>query len=140
MDSAEATLLIADGPEGSETIQKVLQPGFRFLTAATFDDCVARLHEDFQMILCGVHFAESRMFDLLRVAKSDARSRAKPVLCYRDLPSQLSMTNFEALEISCKALGAAGFVDLYALRERVGIDRADRELRRIVLSHLGKDD
>lgn len=70
------------------------------------------------MILCGAHFADSRMFDLLRVVKAEPRSREKPVLCYGDLPSQLSMTNFEALEISWKTLGAVGFVDFHALRKK----------------------
>lgn len=140
MAPAEFTLLIADTEDGSKAIQKVLQPGFRFVTATGFDDCVARLRDDFDMILCGVHFAESRMFDLLRMAKAEPQSREKPMLCYRDLPSQLSMTNFEALEISCKALGAVGFMDFYALRMKVGPDNADRVLRRMVLSYLGELD
>lgn len=130
-----ARILVADVPAGISTIRNVIKDGATVIGAETIDSAVLALHQGVDAILCGIHLEESRMFDLLRVVKADPRFRAVPFKCFRDLESELPPTFLESLDISCKALGAIGFIDMYRLKQQVGIHRADEEFARIILSH-----
>jgi hypothetical protein len=44
--------------------------------------------------------------------------------------------NLEIIATASKALGAAGFVDLYSLQVTDGVERAGREFARVVLACL----
>lgn len=50
--------------------------------------------------------------------------------------AELGRALLEGLEIACASLGAARFVDLFDLKERLGVDRADAQFREILLSLL----
>ncbi len=75
------------------------------------------------LILCGVHFDDSRMFDLPRTARSDFA--AIPFVCCR----------IQAIDIAAKSLGAAAFVDMPGLSREFGNDGAEAQFRSSVLAH-----
>jgi hypothetical protein len=129
-------ILVADVSAGLATIRNVLGVDVDLVHATTIFQATKLLRQETDMILCGIHFDESRMFDLLRVVKADIQYRKIPFLCFRDLESDLERTLFESLEISCKALGAEKFVDLWALKKKFGVSKADEEFRRIIVNHL----
>jgi len=133
------TAMVADVSAGQESMATILRDRVRLVHVAGMDGALAALGEGVGLVLCGVHFDESRMFDLLRLAKADKRFRSIPFICYRDLQSELAPPLLESLRIACTALGAEAFIDLYALKQRVGIHAADDEFRRLVEQCFGKN-
>ena len=64
--------------------------------------------------LIGLHFDESRMFDLLRYVRADGKYARVPVVCFRGVvvPDAKGKIVLEAVELACKAIGANAFFDL----------------------------
>jgi hypothetical protein len=131
-------ILVADLPEGQATIENIVGRNAILIPVGTLGAALQEAEGSVDMILCGIHFDESRMFDLLRFCEAQDQFRSRPFLCYRDLESELESTLLESLDISCRALGATGFIDLYTLKRRYGIDQADREFAAIIFSYLDR--
>lgn len=129
-------ILVADTDEGMITIRNVFSSDATLMHVTTIPQALAAMTTNINMVLCGIHFDECRMFDLLRFVKADVRHRSIPFLCYRDLDSALSRTILEGLEIACKALGASSFIDVYELKRTNGLARADDAFRRLVFTSL----
>jgi hypothetical protein len=68
--------------------------------------------EPFSMVLVGVHFDESRMFDLLRYLQSRGQPVGCAVICMRSQHFVSPAITIEGLEIAAKALGCNLFLDL----------------------------
>lgn len=128
-------VLLADVAEDFPTIERILGPDVAVVRAERLDDALGAMTSGLDLVLCGIHFDDSRMFDLLRYAKADPVLRGVPFLCFRDRASELAPTLFEGLDIACRALGGVGFVDLIALRRRVGAAQGDAEFRALVLRY-----
>ncbi|MFN3651295.1 MAG: hypothetical protein ACK47B_17105 [Armatimonadota bacterium] len=126
-------VLVADVDEGFRTLENVFGETAELITVSTVSDALeSLLGHQVDLVVCGIHFDDSRMFDLLRTIQADQRLRGTPCLCFRDLNSQLAAALLESLEISCRALGAEGFVDLYELKRKYGVAGADERFRLIL--------
>jgi CheY-like chemotaxis protein len=67
----------------------------------------------FDLIICTIVFDESKMFDLLRLAKSRPEWQRIPFVCARVRANILrSPTAMEAAAVTCRALGGDAFVDI----------------------------
>jgi PleD family two-component response regulator len=96
----------------------------------TIDEAKAVLTgRNFDLIVIGVHFDESRMFDLLRHVRWQERHRATPVVCVLTVEFTRHAIAAEGLEIAVKALGGTAYLDLKSI--------ADGEGRRIIEDLLG---
>ncbi|WIG97913.1 hypothetical protein [Myxococcus sp. SDU36] len=134
-------ILVADVPSGVQTLRSVLGDTVELLPASVMADALKCLREGVELAVCGVHFDESRMFDFLRTVKADPVTRGIPVLCFRDLDSTLAPMLLQSLEISCRALGAVGFIDIHDLKSRHGSGNADARFRKAIAAALRtKDD
>lgn len=133
-------VLAADTPQGIATLRNILEPSIHVIGASTMGEAIELMKINIDLMVCGIHFESSRMFDLLRLAKADPLAREKPILCYRDLSSELAPAILHGLKIACRALGAADFIDLYTLKQEVGTISADERFLAIVLRHLGAVD
>jgi len=102
----------------------------------TLSEAISSLHRDVESIVCEIHFDDSRMFDLLRLAKADPATREIPFVCFRDMDSHLAPPFLESLQIACKALGAVAFIDLFDLKARYGTKQADARFREILTNAL----
>lgn len=131
------TILVADVPAGIASLRKIMGEMAALKSACKIADALGLLSPDFDLVVCGVHFDESRMFDFLMAAKSDPGTRHVPFICFRDLDSALHPTMLRSLEISCRALGAE-FVDLFELKRKYGVDEADERFRELILSREPK--
>jgi hypothetical protein len=129
---------VADLSPGAATLHEILGDNVNVTSAGTMPEALQILEQGVDLIVCGVHFDESRMFDLLMSVKADLRARVIPFLCYRDLNSALDPTSLRGLHMSCAALGAAGFIDLYELKSQHGIPEADRRFRELICSLLNE--
>jgi CheY-like chemotaxis protein len=130
------TVLVADAPAGVATLENVLHGHARIVGTNATAEALSLMKGGVDLVVCGVHFDDSRMFDLLRLAKADPQTRALPFACFRDMQSELSDFLLQGLDIACSALGSDLFVDLLSLKKRHGIEEADAQFRRLLLRLL----
>jgi CheY-like chemotaxis protein len=71
----------------------------------------------FDLIMIGIHFDESRMFELLHSVRADKRYAEVPVICFRGIAMEDSQIGFslDAVEAACTAAKANAFFDLTAV-------------------------
>jgi hypothetical protein len=90
------------------------------------------------MIVCGVHFDEGRMFDLLRRVKGDpALSQVLFVPVLGALPANSSAMG-DSIRSATATLGADGFIDLSRMSARLSqreVAEKLREMTRQALAH-----
>jgi hypothetical protein len=114
-------------------VQRSLGEYVELVPVYTFDEAVKRLRAaaDIELILCGIYFAQTRMFDLLRVAKAEFPS--VPFVACRIGETEIPQVTLEAVAIASRSLGAATFLNIPLLRPD---DGADQEFRSRVLAEL----
>ena len=134
MKNAKPDVLVAEVPGVIPLVQEAWQDNFSLTFCTSTAEAEGLLEKRFDVIVCGTHFAESKMFDLLRMAKSKPNAQGVPFLCIRVLDGELDGTAFQSISIATCALGAAGFVDLNRWRREYGFDQAREKLRQLVLS------
>jgi CheY-like chemotaxis protein len=101
---------------------------------------MSALRHDIDLIVCGLHFDESRMFDLLRAVKADPATRDIPFLCVKAISGALDRTIYESIKISTRALGAEDFYDLSEERERLGEKLAVRQIGEYIYRLVSAND
>jgi len=127
-------LLVAGTSPAIRAIQHAFASEADCIPAHSIDEALHGFEQHPDMIVCNVRFDESRMMNLLEVAKSTPATRETPFLCVRLSPMPPSWK--KGIEVAVLALGAVAFLDLSSLEKSMGRDAAEKELRRIVLSHL----
>jgi hypothetical protein len=120
-----------------EALARLLGDDVQLNAVATLHDARDALAADGEivLVLCGVHFDESRMYDLLRYVR--ATYPALPFLCCRVLDSEIPQISREAIRIAAEALGATFFVDLPSLKKQLGAPAGEQRFRALVLGTLG---
>ena len=63
------------------------------------------------LVVIGVYFDDSQMFDLLRYIRADEDHSEVPLICVRGQPGFTAVSG-RTLELTCKALAADAFIDL----------------------------
>ena len=132
-------VLAADTPEGIETLRNVLEPAIQVFSASSMRDAFDLLRHEVDLLVCGIHFDNSRMFDVLRIVKSHPAVQHKRILCYRDRALDLPAVLPQGLTIACTAMGAIDFVDLHALKQQFGARIAHAQFLAIVLRCLSSN-
>ena len=100
-------ILIADPPESDRRLAAILS-GHELVFVRSLAAALRTLRERrFDLVLVGVHFDESRMFDQMREITEGTQ-----VVCVRSQQFQSSAITLEGLEIAAKALGCTLFLDL----------------------------
>jgi hypothetical protein len=108
-----AKLIVAASSEPRAILERILA-GHELSCPQTLDEVEKMLREHhFDLIVCTVFFDESRMFDLLRMVKSRPEWKGIPFVCARlrrhVLDARIAR---EGVAFTCKALGAAAFLDV----------------------------
>jgi DNA-binding NtrC family response regulator len=110
-------ILVADVPELDARLAEVLG-GRELHFVRTVDQAMRALaQQDFELLVISVHFDDSRMFDLLREARTDARNRDIPIVCVREPRHGFTAISSHTLEVTCRALDANLFLDLASLND-----------------------
>ncbi|HEX7220779.1 MAG TPA: hypothetical protein VF280_16325 [Burkholderiales bacterium] len=105
-------ILVADTPAGDRRISEIL-PGYELEFVRTLGAAQRAIdRERFALVLVGVHFDESRMFDLLRYLQARSAPAGCAVICMRTHHFASTAITIEGLEIATKALGCNLFLDL----------------------------
>ena len=106
-------ILVAASPEPRPIVERILA-GHQLAFAGTIEEAEQLLHErPFDLIICTVAFDESRIFDLVRLAKSTAEWRQMPFLGAGVRHTILrSPVALQSVAFACRALGAEAFLDI----------------------------
>jgi hypothetical protein len=105
-------ILVADVPEILAEVDKQLGKAFSLVLISKFEEARDVIDEGCDVIVCGVHFADGSMFDLLRYAKSRAGSKNIPFVCVKFVADAMSDAIFRSIHSAATILGADDFVDL----------------------------
>jgi CheY-like chemotaxis protein len=108
-----ARILVAASPEPRAIVERILA-GHELTCAETMvvaEQCLGE--KTFDLIICTIVFDESRMFDLLRLAKSTPEWKRIPFVVARVRPYILrSASVLRSTAFTCGALGAEAFLDI----------------------------
>ena len=89
---------------------------------------------EYHMVILGVLFDESRMFELLRVVRTYKMNALTPVVCMLTGESNLSAVAIEGLDHAVKAMLANAFLNLTKFPDdRVGNERVRRIIDYLIL-------
>jgi len=126
------TILVADVPSMDGRYAAALA-GWPLAYVRTMREAHALLeHQRFSLVVIGVYFDDSRMFDLVRFIRNDDIHNEVPIVCVRGSPGFTAVTT-RTLEMAVKALSADAFVDLLHFDdERAG----EASLRAVVRPYL----
>jgi hypothetical protein len=109
----DKNVLVADVPQVQARMAAVLAQERVVFVHTLVAALSALAAQDFDLVLIGLHFDESRMFDLVREVRSGHRNHAVPIVCFRMRPFAFPIS-MQVIEVTVKALGAQGFADLAA--------------------------
>lgn len=102
-------VLVADVPAMDERYRAIL-PSAEVRCVRSMGEASRVLDvREFDLLIVGVHFDESRMFELLWLAR--AKSLATPVVCTRGCQIQAALSSVAGLGMAARCLGASDFID-----------------------------
>ena len=110
---AESRILLAASPfENVERLERLLGERHTIVRVNTTEQAVAAIKTElFDMIICGVLFDDSRMFDVLKSVKKDKLQKPKPFICYKQSSSVLSSDMEAAVATAARVIGANCYLD-----------------------------
>ena len=107
-----ARVLVADVPEMDDRVAHCL-PGHELVFVRNMYEAVRALRRDgFSLVVIGLHFDESRMFELLSHVRSISAYDTVPVICIQGLELIVPEAVMRTVDMAVKALGGTAFVDL----------------------------
>ena len=119
-------ILVADVPELDARLAVVLaEHELRFVRTVA-EAMRALAQEAFDLLVISVHFDDSRMFDLLREARTEVRNHGIPIVCLREPGLGFTAISSHTLEVTCRALDANAFLDLATINDDAQRDAALR--------------
>jgi len=133
MSSAAPRVLVADTPESFEVFRDALTTPVTLVHATTLESAKEALEPPPALVVCGCHFDEGRMYDLLRHLKAAKALNKVPFMAVRCVPGELlDDTLYESVKIAVRALGGNAFVDLLRWQRRWGAAEASHRLTHLV--------
>lgn len=132
-------VLLAATEAGLAVLHAILHGHARLRCALSLPEALALAAErDVDLVLCTFQFAESQMFEFLRLCQ--AGRPELPFVCCRVLNGRLERGAIAAARHAAVVHGAAGYLDLPVLLQRHGAEEGGRMFRDAVLAHCVKQD
>jgi hypothetical protein len=128
-------LLVAIRPDDIHIMEDVLAAEFQIILCHTLADARSALAESLDAIVCGLHFDDGNMFELLQLVRSSPATKTAPFFCIKGVGGELSPSIFKSIVIATEKMGADGFVDISDLAARLG-ERQAYDVVREALHHL----
>lgn len=111
-------------------MERLLGEKHELVIATTLMESVAKLEEEeFDLIIIGVHFDESRMFELMSQCKAIPKNSIKPIICFCTRDTPLTRTMHHSIDTATKALGAWMYLDQHDYNVK---RNPDAEMQRVV--------
>jgi hypothetical protein len=127
-------IVVADTPDSVQAFRAALTTPLPLVCATTFDAAREALAPAPALVVCGCHFDEGRMYDLLRHMKASPGLQGVPFMAVRCLEGELDGALYESVKIAVRALGGNAFVDLLRWQGRWGVPDASHRLTQLVQS------
>ncbi|MGE5538233.1 MAG: hypothetical protein ACM30I_06430 [Gemmatimonas sp.] len=135
MPDRRAKILVADVPEVIPLHREILCPRYDVEAVVDYHAACNRVGDDTDLVICGVHFDESRMVEFF----SAVRHIPKTFVCFRGVETPLPPAALRVTKLACEVLGGAGFIDFVSMREKYGHDAAvDKALDCVERALVGK--
>lgn len=109
-------IVVAIRPEDAEVMHRILGAEFELVLCTTLAEAQQALGPDVDMIACGVHFDDGRMFDLLKYVKDDEALSGIPFWGMLRDGGMLSSAITRGIRTAMKTLGANGLFNLSQLQ------------------------
>src|SRR4051812_12884179 len=114
--TAAKTILIATVPQAAERLRRILGADVRMPTI--FEEAAQLLRDErMALAIIGVHFAESRMFELLSFARGSVANRDTPIVCVLGIRGGLSEGLIRSIASTVNAMPGCVFLNLAALAD-----------------------
>jgi CheY-like chemotaxis protein len=132
--STAPRILVADDAEAFEAFRSALTSTFSLVRAATVEQAKdLLLPPPPALVVCGCHFDEGRMYDLLRHMKATPGLANLPFMAVRCVEGDLlDDALYESVKIAVRALGGNAFVDVLRWQRRWGQAEAAHRLTHLV--------
>jgi|SRR6516165_484656 hypothetical protein len=128
-------ILIADTPEAFERLKQALSHHYHLDFAENYDQAISLLKANhYDLLICGEHFDDSKMFELMGAARFELNLHHLAMLCFRHLHSRFSAKVHKAVQMSAEQMGACKFID-----EAHDINEADilKAVEECIAAHAG---
>lgn len=133
--SSRPRIVVADTEEGIEAFRRALTTGFELAPVLHLAEARRALEQGVPaLVVCGCHFDEGRMYDLLRHLKAGDELERVPFVAVRCVEGELALDDalYESVKIAVRALGGNAFVDLVRWQRRYGEAEAAHRLTALV--------
>jgi hypothetical protein len=126
-------ILVADNAESFDVLRAALTSNFVLHRVDTVDQARRALADPTSLVICGCHFDEGRMYDLLRHLKATPGLKHLPFVAVRCVEGELlDDALYESVKIAVRALGGNSFVDLLRWQRRWGAVEASHRLTQLL--------
>lgn len=132
-------VLVAIRPKDHQKIANVLGAEFNTIFCYTLEEARSQLDEHTGLVICGAYFDDGRMFDLLRHAKENARTRSIPFCVIFGSEREYSAAILHGIQKAAEILGANAIIDVFTLKKELGKAQAYESLRQSVRRILSSD-
>ena len=133
--SPQPRILVADNADAFAAFRTALTSTVPLVHARTLEQAKDLLDPAPRLVVCGCHFDEGRMYDLLRHLKASSGLRNVPFMAVRCVEGELlDDALYESVKIAVRALGGNAFVDLLRWQRRWGNAEASHRLTHLVQS------
>jgi hypothetical protein len=107
-------ILVATVPQAAERLSRVF--GGAVLTVETFEEAALALSQErFSLVIVGVYFADSRMFELLSFARGSLANRATPIVCVLGIRGDLAPGLIRSVANTVNSMEGCVFYNLAAV-------------------------
>ena len=105
-------ILVADTQEAYGRLKKALSTQHEIDFAENYEQAIVLLKTNkYDLLICGEHFDDSKMFELMGAAKFELQLHDLAMICFRHLHSRFSARVKKAVQMSAELLGACKFID-----------------------------
>jgi hypothetical protein len=126
-------VLLAAIPVAVERLCRLL-PDQRTICPANLADAqVALARERFALAIMGVHFDDSRMFDLISYARASSLNRSVPIVCVLGVRRKLSSLTVHLLQETINGMAGCQFLNLTLIADD---DVGNALLRDVLMEYL----
>lgn len=129
-------ILAAVRERDADLVSAVLGGYFDFTLTHTLRAAEAAIDEQIGLIVCGVHFDQGSMFELLRIAKAHPVGRGIPFFLVLREETSHPQSVIKGIKGAATLLGADAFIDLGELRTHMDTQEIFDHLRGLVRAAL----
>lgn len=123
---------MADEVDAIAVFRQMLVTTLAVDSAVTLREAREALQRPAALVVCGCHFDEGRMYDLLRHMKATPQLAGIPFLAIRCIEGELDDALYESVKIAVRALGGNAFVDVPRWQRKYGVAEAAHRLTTLV--------